>query len=110
MWLHKAQNQQDCKLRKAKHSSPFIRTDENRNKQLQLQQPGIPTGLSHSTATIFETIHLAVNQQGCDTYDVLHMLYLLDKLDTAQVEVVSCIGVQYALTVDAARRDSGVTI
>lgn len=81
----------------------------NRNNK-QLQQPDIPTGPSHSTATIFDTIHLAVNQQSRDMYDVLHMLYLLDKLDTAQVEVVSCIGVQCALTVDAAGRDSGVTI
>ena len=36
--------------------------------------------------------------------------YLLDKLDTAKVEVVLCIGVQYCLTVYAARCDTCVSI
>ena len=40
--------------------------------------------------------------------DVLH--YLFDKFDATQVEVVSCVGVQYALAVNAAGCDGGVPI
>ena len=51
-------------------------------------------------------------QRGGGLQQVSHQVktYLFDKLDTAQIQVILCVGVKHALCVNTARANVGMTI